>query len=192
MSDAKLNTQIENWMRSLGFHLEQKGDTPATLRKNEHWVSNDESDQPFYPHNLELDLAAFLYNAASSRDQQIALEARKPLERILDEQGWNRCEECNDFLPTNDECMCENCDSMFHEGCAGYVYKGDGEYPSERAYALCKSCAEPKSPEQSQTNQPKPDTIQAIVTESRERSVADKLEADDFLDRDNDMWDEVK
>jgi len=79
-------------------------------------------------------------SAIKARDQRIAFEARKPLEEILDEQGWNRCDECNDFLPINDECLCENCDAMFHEGCAGYTYDGDGEYPSESAYAICKKC----------------------------------------------------
>lgn len=88
-------------------------------------------------------IVEFMHERDASRDQQIALAARKPLEKILDEQGWNRCEDCNDFMPTNDECICENCDAMFHEGCAGYVYNGDGEYPSESAYAICKRCAKP-------------------------------------------------
>lgn len=77
-------------------------------------------------------------NASFQEQQKALIATNKQYAEMLDDLGVNRCDECKDFLPTNDECLCENCDSMFHEGCAGYVYKGDGEYPAESAYALCK------------------------------------------------------
>lgn len=54
------------------------------------------------------------------------------------------CTTCHRLIIPTREWMCENCDAIFHEGCEGYSYSGDGEYPSESAYALCKSCYTPK------------------------------------------------
>lgn len=70
-------------------------------------------------------------------------QAREPLVRILEKADYQKCTECGDFYHDDDMTFCEPCDdagaeSGMHEWCAGYIYNGDGEYPAESAYALCK------------------------------------------------------
>jgi hypothetical protein len=61
--------------------------------------------------------------------------------KILDSLGVDKCHTCGDYMADNDMVYCENCPIMMHESCAGHTYDGDGEYPSESAYALCQDCA---------------------------------------------------
>lgn len=67
--------------------------------------------------------------------------AVKDRDRILEKYGTSKCDECGAWAHDDDLAFCENCPRAFHEGCAGHTYDGDGEYPSESAYALCKRCA---------------------------------------------------
>lgn len=53
------------------------------------------------------------------------------------------CSTCDRLIQPTREWCCENCDAIFHEGCEGYSYSGEGEYPDESAYALCKKCYKP-------------------------------------------------
>lgn len=84
---------------------------------------------------------------AKSALQRMLVEAREPLVHILEKSGYQKCIECKDYYHDDDMVFCEVCDSLnedsgMHEWCAGHTYDGDGEYPSENAYALCKKHSE--------------------------------------------------
>ena len=75
--------------------------------------------------------------------KQYGLEQRKPLEKILEKNGYQKCIECNDYYDDDDMTFCQACDDLgedsgMHEWCAGYSFDGSGEYPDESAYSICK------------------------------------------------------
>jgi len=73
---------------------------------------------------------------------------KKPLTDMLDKLGVEKCPVCSEHLIDDDMNICENCDYGVHEWCTGYTYNGDGEYPSESAYAICKTCYRPEDERQ--------------------------------------------
>lgn len=69
-----------------------------------------------------------------------AESVKETLIKMLDALGVEKCPVCSEHLIDDDMNICENCNYGVHEWCTGYTYKGDGEYPAESAYAICKSC----------------------------------------------------
>jgi hypothetical protein len=85
------------------------------------------------------DILALIKARDEQREREVA-----DLTRILDKYGTSKCDECHEYMHDDDTSFCERCPNAFHEGCAGYTYDGEGEYPSESAYALCTRCTNPQ------------------------------------------------
>ena len=73
-----------------------------------------------------------------------AEDREKPLKAMLDKLGVEKCPVCAEHLIDDDMNVCEKCNYGVHEWCTGYTYEGDGEYPDESAYAICKNCYKPQ------------------------------------------------
>lgn len=71
---------------------------------------------------------------------QLIADEKAPLIRMLDKLGVEKCPICNEHMIDDDANICESCNYGVHEHCTGYKYDGDGEYPFESAYAICKNC----------------------------------------------------
>lgn len=64
----------------------------------------------------------------------------EPYKTMLEKLGTEKCPHCKNFMIDDDMNICESCNYGVHEWCTGYTYDGDGEYPAESAYAICKDC----------------------------------------------------
>ena len=78
-----------------------------------------------------------LFKAELERRER-ELYTKEEVIRLIGED--TSCSTCGRLIEPTTEWICERCDNIFHEDCAGYSYDGEGEYPSESAYALCKKC----------------------------------------------------
>lgn len=60
------------------------------------------------------------------------------LEKILDDQGVEKCDTCKDYCLEKDMVYCEGCNATLHEKCAAYAQSGG--YYDDDGYAICFNC----------------------------------------------------